>query len=116
MPTYEYECDNCGHHFETFQHMTEEPLKVCPQCGKSIHRVINGGVGVIFKGSGFYINDSRHTSTTSTLGSAKKEEKAPAAETKAGAKESSPVKTESKAPESSAKETPAAESHGPQKT
>lgn len=67
MPTYEYECKSCGHHFETFQHMTDEPLKICPQCGASIHRVINGGVGIIFKGSGFYINDSKGSTATSTL-------------------------------------------------
>ncbi len=57
MPTYEYECKSCGHHFDTFQSMQDEPLKTCPQCGKEIRRVIFGGAGVIFKGSGFYVND-----------------------------------------------------------
>jgi putative FmdB family regulatory protein len=57
MPTYEYECKSCGHSFEAFQSMRDDPLKVCPQCGKTIRRVINGGAGIIFKGSGFYVTD-----------------------------------------------------------
>ncbi|MDR1144069.1 MAG: zinc ribbon domain-containing protein [Spirochaetaceae bacterium] len=57
MPTYEYECKSCGHNFEAFQSMTEEPLKECPRCGKEIRRLINGGGGIIFKGSGFYVTD-----------------------------------------------------------
>jgi len=58
MPTYEYQCEKCGFEFEQFQRMSAEPLKICPQCRKkSLHRKISGGVGVIFKGSGFYIND-----------------------------------------------------------
>jgi putative FmdB family regulatory protein len=57
MPTYEYECKSCGHTFEAFQAMSDEPLKECPQCGKEIRRLIFGGTGVIFKGSGFYITD-----------------------------------------------------------
>lgn len=58
MPTYEYECKNCGHHFEAFQSMKDDPLKVCPECGKDIRRLINGGSGIIFKGSGFYVTDN----------------------------------------------------------
>ncbi|GHV95177.1 hypothetical protein AGMMS50293_14970 [Spirochaetia bacterium] len=57
MPTYEYECKSCGHTFEAFQAMRDEPLKVCPECGKEIRRLIFGGTGVIFKGSGFYVTD-----------------------------------------------------------
>lgn len=60
MPTYEYECRECGHRMETFQSMSEDPLKLCPECGKEgLYRLIGGGMGVIFKGSGFYINDSK---------------------------------------------------------
>ncbi len=58
MPTYEYECTACAHVFEAFQAMSDAPLSTCPSCGKKIKRRINGGLGVIFKGSGFYINDS----------------------------------------------------------
>jgi len=58
MPTYGYECKNCGYTFDVFQSMKDEPLKICPECGKEIRRLINGGAGVIFKGSGFYVTDS----------------------------------------------------------
>jgi putative FmdB family regulatory protein len=57
MPTYEYECKSCGHTFDSFQSMSEEPLKICPECGKEVRRLIRGGTGLIFKGSGFYITD-----------------------------------------------------------
>ncbi|HPE37167.1 MAG TPA: zinc ribbon domain-containing protein, partial [Spirochaetales bacterium] len=59
MPTYEYECRSCGHSFEVFQNMSDEPIKTCPECGKEVRRLIFGGSGVIFKGSGFYVNDSK---------------------------------------------------------
>ena len=58
MPTYDYECDACGHTCEYFQAMSEEPKKKCPECGKrKLRRLISGGAGVIFKGTGFYVND-----------------------------------------------------------
>jgi len=57
MPTYDYECKKCGHNFEAFQSMKDEPLKKCPECGKGVRRLINGGAAVIFKGSGFYVTD-----------------------------------------------------------
>jgi len=57
MPTYEYECKSCSHSFEVFQSINDPPLKVCPECGKEIRRLIFGGTGVIFKGSGFYVTD-----------------------------------------------------------
>lgn len=57
MPTYEYECDSCGHDFETVQKMIDAPLKICPKCGKAIRRVLSGGIGISFKGSGFYVTD-----------------------------------------------------------
>ncbi|MDR0389971.1 MAG: zinc ribbon domain-containing protein [Spirochaetaceae bacterium] len=59
MPTYGYECKSCGHTFDVFQSMSDEPLKICPQCGKELRRLINGGTGVIFKGSGFYVTDRK---------------------------------------------------------
>jgi putative FmdB family regulatory protein len=57
MPTYEYECKKCRHHFEVFQSMSDDPIKKCPECGKSARRLVSGGMGVIFKGSGFYVTD-----------------------------------------------------------
>jgi putative FmdB family regulatory protein len=67
MPTYEYVCSKCEHHFEKFQRMTDSALSVCPKelCprkrwGKGkVKRVMSAGAGLIFKGSGFYITDYR---------------------------------------------------------
>ncbi|HEY4322147.1 MAG TPA: FmdB family zinc ribbon protein [Gemmatimonadales bacterium] len=56
MPTYEYRCDN-GHTFECVQKMSEAALTTCTVCGAPAERVISGGAGVIFKGTGFYITD-----------------------------------------------------------
>jgi putative FmdB family regulatory protein len=53
MPTYEYLCRQCGHRFEAWQKMTDDPLTICPKCGASIHRVLYPA-GIVFKGSGFY--------------------------------------------------------------
>lgn len=58
MPTYQYQCRDCGHAFETFQKFSDDPLTKCPACNGSIQRVIQN-VGVVFKGSGWYITDSR---------------------------------------------------------
>jgi putative FmdB family regulatory protein len=72
MPTYEYKCKSCGSSFEIFQNMKDEPLKVCPECGREIRRVINGGSGVIFKGSGFYSTDKAKTQTKGASANAPK--------------------------------------------
>jgi putative FmdB family regulatory protein len=61
MPTYEYACPKCGHAFEQYQSMIDEPLKKCPACKKTgVKRLVGGGGGLIFKGSGFYITDYRN--------------------------------------------------------
>ncbi|WP_319562208.1 FmdB family zinc ribbon protein [Marispirochaeta sp.] len=65
MPTYDYECQSCGHVFEYFQSMSDDPLKECPKCGKEVKRLIGGGMGIIFKGSGFYVTDNRSGSNGS---------------------------------------------------
>lgn len=62
MPIYTYRCDECGVQFEQFQKFTDEPLKVCPECGdESLHKVYTPA-GIIFKGSGFYATDHRSPS------------------------------------------------------
>ena len=60
MPTYEYRCTSCGHQFEKVQKFTDEAIKVCPVCGQTVRKVFHPA-GVVFKGSGWYINDSRKT-------------------------------------------------------
>jgi putative FmdB family regulatory protein len=58
VPTYQYACTECGHAFEQFQSFTDEALTECPTCGGRLRKVW-GSVGIVFKGSGFYRNDSR---------------------------------------------------------
>ena len=58
MPTYQYVCTECGHDFETVQSFSDDALSVCPVCGGRLRKVFNS-VGIVFKGSGFYRNDSR---------------------------------------------------------
>ncbi len=63
MPTYEYECTRCGLITEEFKSMSAPKRQRCPQCRGKVERLISGGLGVVFKGSGFYINDSRPNKT-----------------------------------------------------
>jgi putative FmdB family regulatory protein len=99
MPTYTYQCDSCGHGFEAVQRFADDPLTECPECGATIRRVIQP-VGVVFKGSGWYITDSRPKSSGDSDGAsaakaAKSADKtdAPAKAEKAE-KSDAPAKTE----------------------
>ena len=67
MPTYEYRCRDCGHEFEIQQSMSDDPLTECPSCGGDLRKVFSP-VGIAFKGSGFYKNDSGSRSKSSTGG------------------------------------------------
>ena len=58
MPTYQYACSDCGHDFEAFQSFSDDALTECPACHGRLRKVFNS-VGIVFKGSGFYRNDSR---------------------------------------------------------
>lgn len=63
MPTYDYECDACGHKMEVFQNISEDPLTKCPECKKKkLRRLFGTGGGILFKGSGFYKTDYRSDS------------------------------------------------------
>lgn len=59
MPTYVYRCNDCGHEFEEYQSIIDKPLEICPSCKGHIVRVISGGAGFLFKGTGFYQTDYR---------------------------------------------------------
>jgi putative FmdB family regulatory protein len=75
MPTYVYRCDDCDHQFELFQRMSDDPVEVCPQCDSKVRRVIHP-VGVVFKGSGWYINDSRAKNSANGTSADDKSDKA----------------------------------------
>jgi putative FmdB family regulatory protein len=64
MPTYEYQCQKCGHRFELFQKITAAPRKTCPKCRGRLKRLLGTGAGLLFKGSGFYITDYRKPAYT----------------------------------------------------
>jgi putative FmdB family regulatory protein len=68
MPIYEYQCRQCGLHFDRFQRMTDAPVQVCPQCSGQVFRVMQP-VGVVFKGSGFYVTDNRKSSSSTLTSS-----------------------------------------------
>ncbi len=66
MPTYEYTCSSCGSDHEVVQSMADPSLTVCPDCGAEGLRKVFSGVGIHFKGSGFYRTDSRDAKTSSS--------------------------------------------------
>ena len=87
MPTYEYACPKCGHQFEQFQSMRDEPLKKCPKCKKTgVKRLLGSGAGLIFKGSGFYITDYKNKS-----GGKKEGGESKSGETKSSSSDSKPA-------------------------
>ncbi len=65
MPTYEYRCKDCGNDLEVVQAFTDDPLTECPSCGGTLKKKF-GSVGISFKGSGFYKNDARGGSSSTT--------------------------------------------------
>lgn len=70
MPTYTYRCQSCGHQFDIFQKFADDPLKECPECHGALKKVLHP-VGVVFKGSGWYITDSRPAQAGENGGSEK---------------------------------------------
>lgn len=85
MPTYDYQCEGCGRSFEYFQSMSADPLSECEECKGSLKRLIGGGLGIIFKGSGFYVTDNKGKNNSNT---APKD----ASSDKSGKTESAPAK------------------------
>ena len=70
MPVYEYECEQCGTRFERHQSIKDEPVRQCPECSGTVHKVFHPA-GIIFKGSGWYITDSRKTTSSTVTGETK---------------------------------------------
>jgi putative FmdB family regulatory protein len=66
MPTYEYQCQKCGHQFELLQKMSDKPASECPKCKGKVKKLISGGTGLIFKGTGFYSTDYKKSSASSS--------------------------------------------------
>lgn len=73
MPLYEYQCEECGLRFERRQSFSDDPVKICPDCGGAVVRLIQPA-GIIFKGSGFYVTDNRSKSSTAIPGNRKDKE------------------------------------------
>jgi putative FmdB family regulatory protein len=82
MPTYDYKCDKCEHIFEYFQTMSDSPLNTCPECAGKVRRLVSGGSGLIFKGSGFYLTDyaKKNSNEKKTEKSTKTDKKKPVRE------------------------------------
>lgn len=98
MPIYTYQCEECGVRFDARQKFSDDPIEVCPECSGHTHRVPQP-VGIVFKGSGWYVTDSKGRNSLATPGGKKddadaKSGEAPDAAPKAEAKSES--KTESK--------------------
>lgn len=68
MPTYEYQCTQCGYCFEIFQNISASSIQTCPQCGGAVERKISGGIGFVLKGSGFYKTDYKNEDTCCSRG------------------------------------------------
>lgn len=75
MPTYQYQCTDCGEPLEIQQSFTDDALTECPACGGRLRKVFNA-VGVVFKGSGFYVNDSKSKSSSTSTASTSSEKSA----------------------------------------
>lgn len=99
MPTYEYRCKQCNHEFDEFQSISADSLVICPSCQhKSLIRIIGGGSGLIFKGSGFYLTDYKKSNTSPAGGNSntvKPEEKSKAEARNTSSAESSATKSSS---------------------
>ena len=92
MPTYQYACTECGHAFDQFQSFSDDALTECPECQGRLRKVFNA-VGVVFKGSGFYRNDSRDKKSSTVASDSKSESKSDSA---SGSGTSSDTKSETK--------------------
>jgi len=110
VPTYQYACTVCGHRLEAVQSFSDDPLTECPECAGRLRKLFSA-VGIVFKGSGFYRNDSRPTGSSGSSDSSGKEPaKEPAAASAASGSSSSSASSSTSAstPPSSSSTSPAA--------
>lgn len=110
MPTYDYECDACGHEFELFQQISENPKKKCPECSRmKLRRLFGTGAAVMFKGSGFYETDYRSESYKKAAEADKKSatESSSSKSKSSDSKSSESKSSESKSSDSSSKKASA---------
>ena len=113
MPTYDYECDACGHEMELFQRISEDPLKKCPGCKKNkLRRLFGTGAAIVFKGSGFYETDYRSDSYKK---GAEKAGESKSEKSSDGKGESNSKSSETKAESKSSDSKPKKESKSPGK-
>ena len=92
MPTYEYACKSCGEHLEVVQSFKDAPLSTCPACGGPLRKVF-GSIGIAFKGSGFYKNDSRPKPASEASSSSSEGGSKAADASKGGTAKADPPKT-----------------------
>jgi putative FmdB family regulatory protein len=113
VPLYEYQCIPNGHRFEVRHGINESPVQTCQECGGAVRRVIHP-VGIVFKGSGFYVNDSRKSNPANKPSEPSGDSKSEAAsgaksESTSESKPEAKAETKSEGKASGKKETPAAD-------
>ena len=109
MPTYEYFCEECRESSDIFQKMSDPPAEICPKCGaKKLHRRMSAGIGVIFKGSGFYCTDYKgHNASVSEGAEKKSESESAKSKSDASKSASESSKSESSSPKPTTSESSA---------
>jgi putative FmdB family regulatory protein len=110
VPTYTYACTECGNRLDAVQAFSDDALTTCPECSGRLRKLFNS-VGVVFKGSGFYRNDSRESAKTSVNGSAKGSESSGSSEKSERSDKSDKSTTSKDSSSSSTSSTPSAASN-----
>jgi len=109
MPTYEYVCRDCGHHLEVVQSFTDDPLQTCQRCQGQLRKVFSAA-GIIFKGSGYYVTDTRASASNGKKSGAASAESAESAESSSESSSDSGSSSESSGSSSSDTTTPESKS------